>query len=143
MLQTTLAVLSVMSCLPIQAQDSCQPVQAEIVKSLSRSDKVRSNDTFYYAQKIFTVSFIGAINDSIKVYIADILIYEGHLQAGDLRQNIQVPFKSRYDRPKMRIYFVNRKACITELLNLNFPILELKVAERWYLTYTNNFASLE
>ena len=130
-----------------KAQDSCQPVKGEIIKTLSKSEKLHSNDTFYYAQNEFIVSFVGSFEDSVRIYIGNNLVYNGFLSTyggpGHPRQNIRIPFKNTNDQPLMKIHFVNKNTCLTESLLLIFSILEVRAGNRWYLTYTNNFASLE
>jgi hypothetical protein len=147
MLKTTLIILSFILSLHVKAQDSCQPVKSEIIKTFYKSDKVRSNDTFFYSKNVFTVSLIGGFKDSVKIYIGNNLVFNDFLltdgSPGHSRETLQVPFNNRTDRPQMKIFFVNKNTCLTEALNLRFPILEVRQADRWYLTYTNHFASLE
>ena len=147
MLRTSLIMLSFAMCLSSFSQDSCQPTKTGIVKTFFRSDKVRSNDTFYYAQNVFTISLIGSFKDSVIIYIGNTPVYNDYLLTdgtpGHSRQSIQVPFKNPNEKPVMKIFFVNKNTCLSEPLNLRYPILEVRMADRWYLTYTNQFASLE
>jgi hypothetical protein len=140
-------MLLFMSSLHLHAQDTCAAVKAETVKTYYKSKKLKSNDTFYYSKKVFTLSLNGAFKDSLKIYIGDKLIYDDYLvtdgSAGHSRHNIQVPFQNADDRPVLKIVFPNKNTCLSEKLNLRFPILEVRIANRLYLTYTNNFASLE
>jgi hypothetical protein len=106
-----------------------------------------SNDTYYYSQNEFTISLVGDFHDSLKIYVGNNLVFHGYVltdgSPGHSRQNIRISFRNKTDLPQMKIFFVNKNTCLTESLLLESPILEVKAGSRWYLTYTNHFASLE
>jgi len=107
-----------------------------------------SNDKYHYSQNEFTISFVGNFSDSLRIYLGNNLVFDDFVLTdgtpGHIRQNIRIPFRNKTDQPQMKIFFVNRNICLTESLSLGVPILEVRAASnRWYLTYTNHFASLE
>ena len=135
-------ILFTLNFFTILAQTRCETNSPDVMKTYYKANKVRSNDTFYYSHNIFSISLAGDFNDSLKMYIGDSLILN-ELVSNASRKLIQTNFKVLSDSQFLKIFLVNQKKCLTELLNFKFPILEIRLKEKWYLTYTNTFSSLE
>jgi len=125
----------------------CIEKASQIFKSHNLSDKPTQTDTFFYSQKIFYIRLKEGFNDTVKVFIngrldLDELIITN--ESIELAKDLTTMFEKKTDTIELKIILTKRNICLTEILELNYPLVEISLlGDRWKILYRNHFDKLE
>jgi len=104
--------------------------------------------TSFSSDGLFNISLFGDFNDSCRIFLNDSLVYNGWLQTnpllGHTGKTIIFSRNSYPEAPVLHFIMINKKYNVTETLDFNYPIVEIRfINNRWLFTYTRRFADLE
>jgi hypothetical protein len=140
-----ITLLFFISHLILSGQILCKPT--EIVKSHNLYDKITQADTFFYSQKIFYIRLKDGFNDSVKVFINGHLVLDELIitnESIELAKDLTTRFEKKIDTIELKIILPTKNICLTETLELDYPLLEISLlSDRWKILYRNHFDKLE
>ena len=131
----------------LSGQILCTGKPTEIFKSHNSYDKITQADTFFYSQNIFYIRLKNGFNDSVKVFINKHLILDELIitnESIEVAKDLSARFERKTDTIELKIILPKKNICLTEILELNYPLIEISLlSDRWKIAYRNHFDKLE
>ncbi|WP_417357530.1 hypothetical protein [Flavobacterium sp.] len=93
--------------------------------------------------KSFTVFFMGAVNDTVKVYVNNKIVYNNYISKTDnnhsLNENFIYDYSKDTDAPVIKVKLVNQNTCFDMVLDqYNYKLVYVFFyRESWIMRYSN------